>query len=649
MDPITQQTVIAAAGAAAGGDKVYVDDVFSTYLTVGAGGQTITNGIDLATEGGMVWSKARAVGTPPVIHDTERGVNKFLQTVDTSAQIDLNGNANGGSITAWNNNGFTTGNDGSYGFTDLNGYGNYVHWTFRKAPGYFDVVTYTGNGTAGRTVAHSLGSVPGMMIIKCTSDSDDWIVYHRSTGNGNQLTLNTDPGAASTAHFNNTTPTSSVFTVGNNNSVNGNNLTYVAYVFAHDEPVFGTAGNESIIKCGSYTATNANGNFVNLGFEPQWVLTKNSSRGGNWTIWDNMRGVYTGSNNNKALHPNTTAAESNGGNIIDFNATGFTLNSGSDLTNWYTGDTFIYMAIRRPNKPPTAGTDVYKAIIGSDSSVMTTGFTVDFHWIARHLASPNSHVWLDRFRDNKGFLPDQNYAEIGATSLGAFESNDGLLPRNWWGQAGTTNHFFKRAPGFLDIVTYTGTGSTTTFNHNLTVVPELMLVKSRSDAANWGVYSSVTGPTQYLGLNLDDFAGTWNGFWNDTAPTSSVFTVYGYDGINGSGKTYINYLFATLPGISKVGSYPGTGNAINVDCGFSSGARFILIKRTDATGDWYLWNHADGIVSGNDPYRLVNDNDATQVTNTDYIDPLTSGFTVTSSAPAELNASGGTYLFLAIA
>jgi hypothetical protein len=109
------------------------------------------------------------------------------------------------------------------------------------------------------------------------------------------------------------------------------------------------------------------------------------------------------------------------------------------------------------------------------------------------------------------------------------------------------------------------------------------------------------------------------------------------------------YLFASLNGISKIGTYSGTGSNVNVDCGFTAGARFVLIKRTDSTGtDWYIWDTTRGIVSGNDPYLFLNSN-AAQVTNTDYIDPLNAGFTVTSSAPAALNASGGTYLFLAIA
>ncbi len=112
-------------------------------------------------------------------------------------------------------------------------------------------------------------------------------------------------------------------------------------------------------------------------------------------------------------------------------------------------------------------------------------------------------------------------------------------------------------------------------------------------------------------------------------------------------------MFATVAGISKVGSYTGTGSDLNVDCGFSAGAKFVLIKRTDGTentsvGNWYVYDSARGIVAGNDPYKLLNSS-AAQVTNTDYIDPLNAGFTVTSSAPAGLNASSGTYLFLAIA
>ena len=211
---------------------------------------------------------------------------------------------------------------------------------------------------------------------------------------------------------------------------------------------------------------------------------------------------------------------------------------------------------------------------------------------------------------------------------------------------------FKRATGFFDVVAYSGTNGTISRNHNLGVAPELMIFKRRDSTSAWTVLSELDGSSySEMALNSTIDKSTRNYSANQyltAQPTATVFAqAAGYD--NASGGTYIAYLFATLAGVSKVGSYTGNaGYAVNVDCGFSAGARFILIKRTDSTGDWYTYDSARGIVAGNDPYLLLNST-AAEVTNTDYIDPLASGFTVTSSAPAGLNASGGSYIFLAIA
>jgi len=117
---------------------------------------------------------------------------------------------------------------------------------------------------------------------------------------------------------------------------------------------------------------------------------------------------------------------------------------------------------------------------------------------------------------------------------------------------------------------------------------------------------------------------------------------------NRSGYTYVAYLFATCPGVSKVGSYTGTGALQTINCGFTGGARWVMIKRTDSTGDWYVYDSARGISSGTDPYLALNSN-AAQVTGTNYVDTTSVGFQVTAAAPAGLNANGGTYIFLAIA
>jgi hypothetical protein len=111
---------------------------------------------------------------------------------------------------------------------------------------------------------------------------------------------------------------------------------------------------------------------------------------------------------------------------------------------------------------------------------------------------------------------------------------------------------------------------------------------------------------------------------------------------------YTTYLFASCPGVSKFGKYTGSGTTQLIDCGFAAGARFVLIKREDDAGDWYLWDSARGIIAGNDPYKLLN-RWALEVANTDYIDPYAPGFAISSTAPAAINASGGSFMFFAVA
>jgi hypothetical protein len=215
------------------------------------------------------------------------------------------------------------------------------------------------------------------------------------------------------------------------------------------------------------------------------------------------------------------------------------------------------------------------------------------------------------------------------------------------------NWQFGRAPGFFDEVCYTGNGSTQNVTHNLGVAPELLIVKERGDdTGGWLTYFSGFGVGFYLQLQTTAarVATTSIDPWNNASPamTSTTFSVGQYDDTNGSGDTYVAYLFATCPGVSKVGSYTGTAATQTINCGFTGGARFVLIKRTDSTGDWYVWDSARGIVAGDDPYLLLNST-AAEVTNTDFIDTASTGFEISSTAPAAINASGGTFIFLAIA
>ena len=620
---------------------LYIEDTFSTYLYTGnQSTQTITNGIDLAGEGGLVWFKGRDDGYAHHLYDTVRGATKMLGSWTTSAeQIKSTG------LTAFNNNGFTIFTEGSINSTN----GLYASWTFRKAPKFFDVVTYTGTG-ANRTVAHNLGSVPGMIIVKRTDTTGDWQVYHRS-GDAEfaYLVLNNSvQSQVSSTRWNDTAPTASVFSLGTDATVNASGGTYVAYLFAHDAGGFGESGTDNAVSCGSYAGNGSStGTVVNLGYEPQWLLIKRS--GGldaDWVIFDNMRGVATGGND-ASLYPNLASAEASS-NLISFTATGFQLTSTDPIVNVSSvTPNYIYLAIRRPNKPPTSGTQVFIPVAGNGSATIpayVTNFPVDAGITSISRTGSTDKLFTSRLTGTTGSYTNNNDVYFNENDV-VYDSNVGYMKGGW----GTVNGFswaFRRAPKFFDVVCYTGTGVARTVAHNLTVAPELMIVKKRSAIDNWIVYAG--DATDYLILNTTAATADLNTMWNDTAPTSSVFSLGTNDDVNGSGATFVAYLFATLAGISKVGSYTGTAAAQTINCGFTGGARFVMIKRTDSTGSWYVWDTARGIIAGDDPYLLLNTT-AAEVTNTDYIDPIASGFEISSTAPAEINAAGGSFIFLAIA
>ena len=658
MSNLTRAMMMGAAGAASG-SKTYVDDVFSTFLYDGSSSaQTITNGIDLSTEGGLVWLKSRTNAYNHALMDSERSWSGWLET-------NSNNPSQGGTYISANTDGFTF----SSGSLFFNGdpY-DYTSWTFRKAPGFFDICEWTGNSVSGRQIAHNLGSAPGFIMVKsyvAGTGGTGWMCYHRSLGNTKAIRMDNGSTAtdASSAYWNNTDPTSTHFTVGNHEDINttANSRSYVAYVFAHDSQVFGTDEDESIIKCGTYTgnASGSAGPVINLGFEPQWLMIKRSNSTGNWTIWDAMRGA--GVPNQTVLEANQNTTEDvNAVYNIDFQSTGFQLKTSTVQFNGST-DTFIYIAIRRPNKPPTAATEVFKPIAdtanGAVRSITGAGFAPDLLF---NVPRSNANLGTYVFDRNRG--PGKSLRTL-YTSAGASQTNtvtsfdmDGITLGTDTGGLGinsftytSAKYLFRRAPGFMDVVAYTGTGSSQNITHNLAVIPKLMIIKTINVTSQWMVYTStIDGSNDYLVLNNTNAKADSS----LTVPTSTSIILNTSSGfVNGSGTNYISYLFATLAGISKVGTYSGTGSDVNVDCGFTSGARFVMIKRTDATivtGDWYVYDSARGIVSGNDPYTLLN-TAAAEVTNTDYIDPLNAGFTVTSSAPAGLNYSGGTYLFLAIA
>jgi hypothetical protein len=218
--------------------------------------------------------------------------------------------------------------------------------------------------------------------------------------------------------------------------------------------------------------------------------------------------------------------------------------------------------------------------------------------------------------------------------------------------ANYVGYFYQRAPQFFDVVAYTGNGTAgRTVGHNLGVVPEMMWIKQRdAGGGNWWNYHKALGNTKAIIFSTSTPV-TNSVFWNNTSPTDTVFSLGSYGNVNGSGANYIAYLFATLDGVSKVGSYTGNGSSQTIDCGFSNGASYIMIKRTDSSGgDWFIWDSSRGIVSGNDPYLGYNLSGPTPENNSyDSVDPNSSGFNVVQNTGTNINVSSATYIFHAIA
>ena len=881
MDNVTELLVKGAAGAAGG--ATYVDDVFSTYLFNGnSGTQTITNGIDFAGEGGMVWCKTRGSGTHHEISDTVRGT--------------ATGN-NGGRVIKSNENSAQSSGDNGHGFTSsgftlgfVSGDVNWsprpgVSWSFRKQKGFFDIVTYTGNATT-RTISHSLGSVPGLILIKDLTSAHDWVVYHKSMGNESFGKLNTTNSFwTGNDIWNSTSPTSSNFTIkGNNSFTNTNGNSYVAYVFAGGESTaatarsvdfdgndyliapassdlnigssdftceawvyptnygeivsafnqsgqyvgwlfglnfngptgkmaiwlsgtggsgtyhansvvplgqwshvaftksgttykfylngtfdgsftssitsstsqqdvrigadnnsspgryltgkisnlritkgqvvytdsfkpstepltttsqgatasnvkllccnnssvtgatviptgslstygdptastnspfddpngfkFGEEGDQNIIKCGSYRGEGSEAVDVNIGWEPSWVMIKNASTAENWFMFDNMRGVVTGGNDNR-LQADESGAEFTTFDYIEFNPTGFKVNANATAGVNGSGNTMTYIAIRRPDgyvgKPAEVGTDVFAMDVGnsntnipnfdSGASVLTS-FPVDFEY---HKNPNQTDNWLalSRLTGTYYVRPDTTDAASSWQNF-VFDSNVG------WAKGGYTNNIqswmWKRHAGF-DVVTDKGDGQTTkTIAHGLGRVPEMIWRKNTDGGSdNWQVY--------HIGLNGGTNPHLWRMYLNTTntesedqwtwtnAPTATHFTVGANGAVNRNNEDFITMLFASVEGISKVGYYDGTGSAGHViTTGFLP--RLLIIRTVNANNGWFTYDTLRGLGAGADPYLQLQNTNVQDSSGADVFATSSTGFTINQSY-SSVNASGQKYIYYA--
>ena len=314
---------------------------------IGSGGQAIT-GVGFSAD--FTWLKERSSTSGHHWFDTPRGATEKISSDSQAAE-----SANAETLASWQSDGFTVGNAGGANESGQ----TYVAWNWKagttsglsggtitpsaysiNTTSKFGIYKYTGNGSAGATIAHGLGATPYMIIVKRLTNTYDWAVQtpytHATDSQEYILRINTTDGSTQDDAFNNTLATSTVVTLGASTYTNATSADqeYVMYAWA---PVNGFSD------IGKYSGIgDSNGPMVYTGFKPSFVLIKRSnSSGGNWWIWDNKRLGYNPDNDN--LYADITNAEDQSGRLIDIFSNGFKLRSADNGVNG-SGNTYNYMA-----------------------------------------------------------------------------------------------------------------------------------------------------------------------------------------------------------------------------------------------------------------------------------------------------------------
>ena len=327
-----------------------IDDPSAYFQTILYSGNETARSITLDGNSDLqpdwVWIKQRNRSDPHIIYDSVRGTTKELSSNTNTVE-----HTNTAGLTSFNSDGFSIGNH-----VDVNRNSTtFVAWNWKAGTSFtndasgtgigtidstgsvndtagFSIVSYTSTGSNG-SIKHGMSTAPSMIIFKRRSgDTENWPVYHQALGNTHYIKLNSNDGQAdSAARFNDTSPTSSVFTVGTSGDTNGGTSPFIAYCFAE---------KKGYSKFGSYVGnTNANGPFVFTGFKPAFVIWKKKT-GEAWGMTDNKRAPHNP--NTGHLYPNHDNAEATGNVLMDFLSNGFKIRW--DDGNINHADGMIYMA-----------------------------------------------------------------------------------------------------------------------------------------------------------------------------------------------------------------------------------------------------------------------------------------------------------------
>jgi len=674
-----------------------VSEHFNTVIYTGTGTTNAITGVGFQPD--LIWVKNRDTTDSHAIVDSVRGITSpapYIASDRTDAQL-----TSPNMPTSVQSDGFTI--TGGGGRTNTNGE-DYVAWCF-KAGGVeetntegtvdstvranndlgFSVVKTT--GTSGEiTFGHGLDSAPEMIINKGYNASGwSWLVYHKDVGTGKYLKLNSrDATTTNSGSFSSITST----TITNNSS--NSTQDYINYCFT---------SKRGVSKVDSYIGNGTTDNKIYIGFEPAFFMIKNTSRGNTgWLIKDNVRGE-----NSKTILANSNAVEYNTTAYwtCDFERDGIRLTYGLDNEFNRNGDTYIYYAIAKDTneteladtvgfKPSIDPEDHFNTVIYTGTGVQShpitgVGFQPDLVWFKSRNDTYN-HVLYDSLRGTDDILNSNNSidSESNYNRFTSFDTDGFTLYGNNAGDLDKINRSsvdfvswcFKAggAPSGSDKVSIDGTSYSTmtiagltdgteaidklsvntnlgfsivkwtspaligdTVAHGLGQSPEMIILKSTSVSRNWNVFHKDVGTSKNLHLNTTDAANT-SEYW--TANTNT-FSIQDYSAT----ADWIAYCFASKRGVSKVGSYTGTGAAGNkIFTEFEPA--FLMIKRSSTSGDnWNIFDNKRDTDTNKNAYLRANGSNA-ETNSSTSITFNRDGFTLNGGSA---NTSNQTHIYLAFA
>ena len=653
-------------------------DNFNTVLYDGTSATHAITGVGFAPD--LVWTKDRNNAEQHQLHDTSRGATKALAPNLSNAEATrVDG------LTSFDSNGFTLGTDGA-GIINDSARGPYVAWCWKVNGGTtasntdgsiastvqvnnktgISIVQYTGT-QANATVGHGLSAAPDLVITKGLNINAGWPTLVQADATTRFDGLRFNEGGQNNAgngagFFQNTSPTQSVFYLGNSDESNRSGGATIAYCF-HSVDGFS--------KIGKYQGNGVpDGPLVVTGFEPAFLIVKNTSITGNWRMVDNTRSPLN--HRQRALFPNLDNAEANNpDDAVDFLSTGFKIST--DASPWNANaDQFIYIAFASdPTAAPTLADSfankLYTGNATSNRAITGLGFSPSWVWI-KNRSSARDHMEFDNTRLLGSELVPGNYTNLDAadfnTTANDFNSfdTDGFTV----GQDPYTNEngsnmvawcwkanpipainndgdiqsivSANQAAGF-SIATYTGNSTSgATVGHGLSAAPDAVIIKCmNTGSTNWINYYETIGVNDYLTLNLSNAKDTFSNWFASNATTFTLNNTFG--NANTTGRTYVAYCFKSTAGFSKMGTYTGTG-ATHAITGVGFQPDWIMGKEVDGVDSWEMVDSARGI------NKMVYANGANaEVTNTNFTSFDSDGFTLSSAT--SINENGKTYIYMA--